>query len=186
VLSIKRLLDSCKIRATCKFKVSGKRSVTWSSNDATSDSSTSYFRNKSIVITDVKHDLTMTNKEGVTYSSSLTINTAANKPLVVKVERSKTDHSISSKTIVSGQIISKKDSDSTITTTYDAFKVGSDECKPVSGTATIVITDASGAVLKTLVLGAGTTGDGELKDKDSGTEIEGFALDDCDSEDKKI
>jgi hypothetical protein len=184
----KRTYTSTKLTRTStkSFKASGKRAVTWSSNDTAADSATTYVRNKSIVITDVKHALVMTDKDGVTVSSALVINTAADKPLVVKVERSKTDHTVSSKTIVSGTVVVTKDTDSTITTTYADFKLGSDECKPVSGSATIVITDSAGAVLKTMVLEAGTTSDGELKDKDSGVEVEGFALDDCDSEDKKI
>ncbi len=172
--------------STKSFKASGKRAVTWSSNDVAADNATTYVRNKSIVITDVTHSLVMTNKDGVTVSSSIAINTTVDKPLVVKVERSKTDNTVTGKTIVSGQVVAKKDSDATITTTYADFKLGTDECKPVSGTATIVIADSAGTVLKTLVLEAGTTSDGELKDKDSGVEVEGFSLDNCDTEDKKI
>ena len=172
--------------STKSFIASGKRSTTWSSNDTAVDTATTYVRNKSIVITDVKHALVMTDKDGAEVSSALTIKTAAGKPLVVKVERSRTDNSVTSKTIVSGQVVVTKDTDSTITTTYADFKLGSDECKPVSGSATIVFTDSAGTVLKTLVLEAGTTSDGELKDKDSGVEVAGFVLDDCDSEDKKI
>lgn len=164
------------------FSSSGKRTVTWSSNDTTSDTSTTYIRNKQVVIKDVKQDLTMTNKDGQNFSSSLTINTASDQPLVVKIERNKTGHAVVSKTIVSGQVIVKKDTDATITTTYSNLKLSS-ECKPSSGSATIVFTDAAGAVLKTLTLSATSGGEGELKDS-SGSEVEGFHLDDCDSEDK--
>ncbi len=166
------------------FNASGTHGIAWSSNDATSDTSTAYVRNKSIVITDVKRTMTMTNKDGLTLSSSLTMNTIADKPIVVKVERSATDHSIANKTFVSGEVVVKKDADATITTTYDNLKLDS-ECKPVSGSATIVITDSTGAVLKTLTLGADSSGDAELKDKDSGSGIDGFALDGCDAEDSK-
>jgi len=39
--------------------------------------------------------------------------------------------------------------------------------------------------LKSLILGVDSSGDGELKDKDSGSGIDGFALDGCDAEDSK-
>jgi hypothetical protein len=165
------------------FSVKGSHAVTWSSNDATGDGST-YVRNKSIVIKDVTRSMTMTNKDGVTLSSTLVMNTTTDKPIVVKVERAATDHSVSSKTFVSGEVVVKKDADATITTTYDNLKLTS-ECQVESGTATIVITDSAGAVLKTLTLGADSSGDAELKDKKSGSGIDGFALDGCDAEDSK-
>ena len=165
------------------FSSKGTRSVTWNSNSAASDTSETYTRTKQIVIKDVEQDLTMTNKEGKTFSSSLSIDTAEDQPLVVTVERNKLDHSIVYKTIVSGKIITKKDADATITTTYASLKMDS-ECKPVSGNATIVITDATGTTLKTLTLDAdSSSGEGALKDS-GGTQVEGFHLDDCDSEDK--
>ena len=166
------------------FSVKGKNAITWSSNDAASDTADTYIRNKSIAITDVTRSMTMTNKNGLTLSSSMIMNTAADKPVVVSVERNKTSHEIVSKTFVSGEVVVKKDADATITTDYSNFKLDS-ECKPVSGSATIVITDSKGAVLKSLILGVDSSGDAELKDKDSGSGIDGFALDGCDAEDSK-
>ena len=163
------------------FSATGKRTVTWSSNDTTSDTSTTYIRNKQVVIKDVDQDVTMTNKDGASYASSLTINTTTDKPLVMKIERNKTGHAVVSKTIVSGEVVVQKDTDATITTTYSNLKLSS-ECKPVSGSATIVFKDSAGTTLKTLTLDASSSGEGQLKDS-SGSEVEGFHLDDCDSED---
>jgi hypothetical protein len=164
--------------------VKGKHTVSWSSNDATNDSSTTYVRNKSIVMTDVQRSMTMTNKSGTTFSTSLTVNTTTDKPVVVKVERSLSDHSVVSKTFVSGEVVVKKDLDATITTNYSNLKIDS-ECKPVSGSATIVIRDSAGVELKTLTLGVDSSGDAALTEKESNSSVEGFNLDGCDAEDSK-
>jgi hypothetical protein len=169
------------------FKSSGNRTVTWSSNDATGDSST-YARNKSVVIKDAVQSLTMTNKDGQSVSSILSINTAENAPLVVKVERNSTTNAVVNKTFVSGQVVVKKDSDATITTTYSNLKLNfsDNSCSISDGTAQIVVTDSKGATLKTYTLGKSADGeDGSLKDS-SGSEVDGFALDSCDSEDLKL
>jgi hypothetical protein len=170
------------------FKSSGNRTVTWSSNDTSSDGSTTYVRNKSVVIKDVLQSLTMTNKDGQAVSSNLSINTADNAPLVVKVERNSTTNAVVNKTFVSGQVVVKKDSDATITTTYTNLKLNfsDNSCSISDGTAQIVVTDSTGATLKTYTLGKSADGeDGSLKDS-SGSEVDGFALDPCDSEDVKL
>jgi hypothetical protein len=170
------------------FKSSGNRTVTWSSNDTGSDGSTTYVRNKSVVIKDVLQSLTMTNKDGQAVSSNLSINTAENAPLVVKVERDSATNAVVNKTFVSGQVVVKKDSDATITTTYTNLKLNfsDNSCSISDGTAQIVVTDSTGATLKTYTLGKSTDGeDGSLKDS-SGSEVDGFALDPCDSEDVKL
>jgi hypothetical protein len=162
--------------------------VTWSSNDTGSDGSTTYVRNKSVVIKDVLQSLTMTNKDGQAVSSNLSINTAENAPLVVKVERDSATNAVVNKTFVSGQVVVKKDSDATITTTYTNLKLNfsDNSCSISDGTAQIVVTDSTGATLKTYTLGKSTDGeDGSLKDS-SGSEVDGFALDPCDSEDVKL
>ena len=166
------------------FSASGQHVVTWSSNDSATDTSAAYVRNKSVVIKDVKRSMTMTNKDGLTLSSSLTVNTTEGKPLIVKVERAIAGHAVLSKTFVSGEVVVKKDSDATVTTTYDNLKVDS-ECKPVSGSAAIVITDTTGTVLKTLTLGVDSSGDASLTEKSSGSGVDGFVLDGCDAEDSK-
>jgi hypothetical protein len=129
----------------------------------------------------------MTNKNGESKIADLTINTVDASPLVVKVERSTTGHSIVSKTFVSGQLVTQKDSDASMTTTYNNLKLNfaDNSCSISSGTAQIVIKDTAGAVLKTLSLGVDSSGDSTLTDE-SGAEVEGFALDPCDSEDLKI
>ena len=113
--------------------------------------------------------------------------TADGAPLVVKVERNKTSHAVESKTFVSGQLVAKKDSDATITTTYSNLKVkhSDSSCSIESGSAQVVVTDATGTTLKTMTLGLNSDGESSLEDS-SGTEIEGFSLDPCDSEDVKI
>jgi hypothetical protein len=169
------------------FKSSGKRTVTWSSNDPTGDGTT-YARNKSVVIKDVVQSLTMTNKDGQSVSSSLSINTAENAPLVVKVERNSTTNAVVNKTFVSGQVVVKKDSDATITTTYSNLKLNysDNSCSISDGSAQIVVTDSTGATLKTYTLGKSADGeDGSLQDS-SGSAVDGFALDPCDSEDLKL
>lgn len=169
------------------FKSSGKRTVTWSSNDPAGDGST-YSRNKSVLIKDVVQSLTMTNKDGQSVSSNLSINTAENAPLVVKVERDSATNAVVNKTFLSGQVVVKKDSDATITTTYTNLKLNfsDNSCSISDGTAQVVVTDSTGATLKTYTLGKSTDGeDGSLKDS-SGSEVDGFALDPCDSEDVKL
>lgn len=170
------------------FKSSGNRTVTWSSNDATSADPLNYARNKSVVIKDVVQSLTMTNKDGQSVFSNLSINTAENAPLIVKVERNITTDAVVNKTFVSGQVVVKKDSDATITTTYSNLKLNfsDNSCSISDGTAQIVVTDSTGATLKTYTLGKSADGeDGSLKDS-SGSEVDGFALDPCDSEDVKL
>jgi hypothetical protein len=169
------------------FSASGKREVTWSSNDTTSDTTTTYVRNKSVIIKDTTYNLSMTNKDGGNTSSSVTMATADGAPLVVKVVRNKSSHAVESKTFVSGQLVAKKDSDATITTTYNNLKVkfSDSSCSIESGSANVVVTDAAGATLKTMTLGLNSDGDGSLEDS-SGSEVEGFSLDPCDSEDVKL
>lgn len=168
------------------FTSSGERSVTWAATGA-SDSGTSYFRNKTVIIKDVNQSLTMTNKNGETLSTSLNINTAEGQPLVVQVERNMTSNAVVSKTFISGEVVTKKDSDSSMTTTYSNLKLNfsDNSCAISSGSAAIVIKDAAGAVLKTLTLGIDSNGDSSLKDE-AGEDVEGFALDPCDSEDVKL
>ncbi len=173
--------------STRSFNSSGKRTVTWSSNDSAGDGTT-YSRNKSVVIKDVVQSMTMTNKDGQSVSSTLSINTSENAPLVVKVERNNTTNAVVNKTFVSGQVVAKKDSDATITTTYTNLKLSyaDNSCSISDGTAQVVVTDSTGATLKTYTLGKSADGeDGSLKDS-SGGEVDGFALDPCDSEDVKL
>jgi hypothetical protein len=172
--------------ATKSFTSSGIRSVTWGASDASGDGQT-YVRNKSVVIKDVKQSLQMTNKNGESVATSLAHNTAQGAPIIVKVERNSSTHSVVSKTFVSGQIVTQKDSDASMTTTYNNLKLNfaDNSCAISSGSAQIVIKDSSGTVLKTLSLGVDSSGDSALTD-DSGNEVEGFALDPCDSEDQRL
>lgn len=166
---------------------SGKRTVTWSSNDTSDDSGTTYTRSKSVLITDTTNSITLSNKDGQNITATLTIRTPTDSPLVVKVERNNSSHAVVSKTFVSGQVVVKKDSDASITTTYSNLKLNfaDNSCSIIDGSAQIVVKDSSGATIKTLSLGKNSGGDSSLSD-DSGTEVEGFALDDCDSEDIKL
>lgn len=168
------------------FTSSGKRSVTWASSDSSADGAT-YVRNKSVVITDVTKSLTMSNKRGESFSTALTINTSQDLPLLVKVERNSETDAVISKTIVSGEIVTKKDSDSIITTNYSNLKLNlsDNSCSISSGSAQIVIKDAAGGVLKIFTLSVDSSGDSSLKDS-LGEDVEGFALDPCDSEDLKL
>lgn len=165
------------------LKSSGSRSITWTANST--QESGEYIRRKSVVIKDVTQTLSMTNKNGESFSTSLSINTAEASPLVVDVTRDASDV-VKSKKFVSGEVVVKKDNDATMKTTYTDlvldFNQGS--CSITSGAAQIVITDSTGAVLKTLTL-SGSNGDSSLKDS-NGEEIEGFSLDPCDSEDIKL
>jgi hypothetical protein len=172
--------------ASKSFTSSGSRSISWSNTEPSSGSGT-YFRNKSVVIKDVKQSLTMTDKSGTSFATALLINTAEAAPLVVKVERNSSSDAVVSKTFVSGQVVAVKDSDATMMTTYSNLKLNYSEnsCSISSGTAQIVIKDSAGIVLKTLTLGVDASGDSSLQDS-AGEEVEGFALDPCDSEDVKL
>jgi hypothetical protein len=160
--------------------------VTWGTSDSSSDGQT-YIRNKSVLIKDVNQSLQMTGKSGTSFVTALTINTAEASPLVVKVERSASSQAVLSKTFVSGEVVVKKDSDATMTTTYSNLKLNfaDGSCSVSSGSAQIVIEDSAGSTLKTLTLEADSSGEGSLKDE-TGEEVEGFALDPCDSEDLKL
>jgi hypothetical protein len=140
-----------------------------------------------VVIKDVKQTLSLTNKNGASFSTALSINTAQASPLIIKVERNTSTDAVVSKTFVSGEVIAVKDSDATMTTTYSNLKLdfADNACSISSGSALIVIKDSAGAVVKTLTLGVDSSGDSTLKDS-SGEEVEGFALDSCDSEDVKL
>ena len=172
--------------ASKSFTSSGTRSVTWSASDSSSAGQT-YIKNKSVVIKDVKQELSMTNKNGASFSTALSINTAQASPLVIKVERNTATNGVVSKTFVSGEVVAVKDSDATMTTTYSDLKLdfADNACSISSGSALIVIKDSAGAVLKTLTLGIDASGDSSLKDI-AGEEVEGFTLDPCDSEDVKL
>lgn len=173
--------------ASKSFTSSGSRSVTWSASDPSSDGST-FTRNKSVLIKNVSQTLTMTDKNGANVSTSLSINTPESSPLVVKVERNASSpYAVVSKTFVSGEVVTVKDSDATMTTTYNNLKLNYSDssCSISSGSAQIVIKDSAGTVLKTLTLGIDASGDSSLEDS-AGEEVEGFALDPCDSEDVKL
>jgi hypothetical protein len=169
------------------FSGRGSRTITWGANDTTQTGSTTYTRNKTVVIKDTTKSISMTNKNGKSLDASLAISTSADSPLVVKVERDNTTNAVASKTIVSGQVIVKKDSDATITTTYNNLMINfvDGSCSIQGGSAQVVVTDSAGTTLKAFTLGEGTDGDGSLKD-DSGAEIEDFDLEECDAEDLKL
>jgi hypothetical protein len=128
----------------------------------------------------------MTDKNGNTVATNLTINTSEASPLLVRVERDTTTNKVLSKTFMSGQIVVNKDNDALITTTYSNLKVNfaDDSCSITDGSATIVITDSAGTALKSLKLGQNSGADSALFDE-SGNEVEGFVLDPCDSEDSQ-
>jgi hypothetical protein len=164
----------------------GARTITWASNDDSGGSTTSYARNKSVVIRNTTHSLTMTDKNGNTVATNLTINTPDTSPLLVKVERSNATNKVLSKTFISGQIVVNKDSDATITTTYSNLKLNfsDDSCSVTDGSAQVVISDSAGTIIKSLKLSKNSEGDSALFDE-SVNEVEGFVLDPCDSEDSK-
>jgi hypothetical protein len=128
----------------------------------------------------------MTDKNGNTVATNLTINTPDTSPLLVKVERSNATNKVLSKTFISGQIVVNKDSDATITTTYSNLKLNfsDDSCSVTDGSAQVVISDSAGTIIKSLKLSKNSEGDSALFDE-SVNEVEGFVLDPCDSEDSK-
>lgn len=172
--------------STRSVSSAGTRIITWTSNDTSGGSTSSYARQKSVVIQNANHNLSMTDKNGNTVATNLTINTPEASPLLVRVERDTTTSKVLSKTFMSGQIVVNKDNDALITTTYSNLKVNfaDDSCSITDGSATIVITDSAGTVLKSLKLGKNSGADSALFDE-SGNEVEGFVLDPCDSEDSK-
>lgn len=164
----------------------GTRIITWTSNDTSGGSTSSYARQKSVVIQNTTHNLTMTDKNGNTVATNLTINTSEAAPLLVRVERDTATNKVLSKTFMNGQIVVKKDNDATMTTTYSNLKLNfaDDSCSVTDGSAQVVISDSAGTTLKSLKLGKNSEGDSALFDE-SGNEVEGFVLDPCDSEDSK-
>ncbi len=164
----------------------GTRIITWTSNDTSGGGTSSYARQKSVVIRNTTHNLTMTDKNGNTVATNLTINTPEAAPMLVRVERDTVTNKVLSKTFIDGQIVVKKDSDATMTTTYSNLKLNfaDDSCSITDGSAQIVISDSAGTTLKSLTLKKNSDGDSTLVD-DSGNEVDGFVLDPCDSEDSK-
>lgn len=164
----------------------GTRIITWTSNDTSGGSASSYARQKTVVIRNTTHNLTMTDKDRNTVATKLTINTSEAAPLLVRVERDTATNKVLSKTFMSGQIVVKKDDDATMTTTYNnlTLNFADESCSITDGLAQIVISDSAGTTLKSLRLGKNSDGDSALFD-DSGNEVEGFVLDPCDSEDSK-
>lgn len=168
------------------FSSAGTRSITFTANNT--EESADYTRRKSVVIKDVNQAVVMTNKNGETFGSRLNINTAEGKPLVVDVLRDDGTNIVLEKTFVSGEVVAKKDSDATMTTTYNNLKLNFNEgvCSVKGGSAQIVVTDAAGAVLKSLTLAFDSAlNDATLKDA-NGEEVEDFGLDPCDPEDIKL
>lgn len=169
------------------FSSSGTRSITFTAS--TQDDTTDYTRRKSVVIKDVNQTVFMTNKDGVTVGSRLNINTAEGKPLVVDVLRDQSTSAVREKTFVSGEVVTKKDTDATMTTTYSNLTLNFDDgvCSVKAGSAQIVVTDGAGAVLKnmTLAYDAAALGGASLKDA-NGEDVEDFSLDPCDPEDVKL
>jgi hypothetical protein len=129
----------------------------------------------------------MTNKNGETFATELIINTTAASPLVVDVERNTNTHAVVSKTFVRGEVVVNKDSDSIITTNYNSLKLNFSDntCSIASGSAEIVIKDTSSEILQMFTLSVDANGESSLKNS-AGEEVEGFALDPCDSEDLKL
>jgi hypothetical protein len=172
--------------ASKSFTSSGNRSVTWIANNS-DESTPTYSRSKSVAIKDVKQSLSMTNKNGETFATELIINTTAASPLVVDVERNTNTHAVVSKTFVRGEVVVNKDSDSIITTNYNSLKLNFSDntCSIASGSAEIVIKDTSSEILQMFTLSVDANGESSLKNS-AGEEVEGFALDPCDSEDLKL
>lgn len=176
-------------KSSKNFTSKGTRSITWAANSGTE--TTNYIRSKTVVIKDVNQSMVLTDKNGASFSTGLSINTLEGSPLVINVERKSptdiTPNAVVSKTFVSGAVETRKDSDAVMTTTYNNLKLKFEDrsCSIESGSAQIVIKDSTGAVLKTLTLGRDSSGESTLEDS-TGAEVEDFALDPCDSEDTKL
>jgi trimeric autotransporter adhesin len=169
------------------LKASGTRTSTWSANTSSSDTSTTFVRNKSIK-SDVTRAFTAKDKNGDTKSLTYAIKTKDADPLVVAVERQVSDQTVVSRTISSGTLVGTKDSDnSTVTWGFKNFKVSlsSGDCKFESGTATITFADSAGTTLQSYTLTVDTSGDPVVTDS-SGTLVDDFSLDACDPEDLKL
>lgn len=177
-------------KSSKNFTSKGTRSITWTANSGTE--TTDYIRSKTVVIKDVNQSMVLTDKNGASFSTGLSINTLEGSPLVIHVERKSpndniTPNAVVSKTFVSGAVETRKDSDAIMTTTYNNLKLKFEDrsCSIESGSAQIVIKDSTGTVLKTLTLGRDSSGESTLEDS-TGAEVEDFALDPCDSEDTKL
>ncbi|MEY4630915.1 MAG: hypothetical protein RIQ81_1035, partial [Pseudomonadota bacterium] len=132
-----------------KFSAEGKRTLLWQASSQADDTATSYFRTHS-VSSEVKREMKLKNAKGEEKEIKIEIKNKEDAPLVVKVERLKSDNSIASRTFVSGTMIAKKEeADGTIETTYSNLKttIASNECSLASGSASIVFKDATGATV---------------------------------------
>ena len=111
------------------MSTSGTRVITWAANSSSSDSSVSYFRNKTIS-SSLKKSIHIKDKDGLEQSLDLQVTTKADAPMVVKVERQIANNAILSRTVVSGTVIATKD-DGSIEANYSNLKISlnSDVCK---------------------------------------------------------
>ena len=183
--SIKIVGPKNQTTAGTSFQSSGTRKVTWAANSTSADTSTSYFRNKSVVAnaTRAQH---VTDKNGVDQSVNLSMQTKDSDPLVVQVERSVADNSLIGRTFVSGTMIANDSSDGSgrVETSYSNLKVNivSGSCQMVSGSAAVNVYDSASALLKSYSLSVDSNGDPQLLDS-NGTPVDNFVLDVCDPED---
>lgn len=171
-----------------KFSAEGKRTITWLASSQADDTATSYFRTHSVT-SEVKREMEIKNANGEKKELKIEINSKEDDPLVIKTERLKSNHSIASRTFVSGTMIARKeDADGTIETTYSNLKttIASNECSLASGSASIVFKDAEGTTVKTYTLSIDSEGEPQLVDSDDNQPVDGFSLEGCDPEDLKL
>jgi len=182
------LVDNRKSKTysrSASYSGSGTRSVSWDSS-TTGSTTSSIVRKKTITFSGTKN-LKVIGNDGSERSLSLEISSKDGAPLVVNTERSATDYSLLSQTIVSGTVVSKKaDSHARVESSFENFKVtftsADGKCSINSGSKkTVIYEEGSTTVLASFTL---TAVNGEITVVDaSGAEVDSFEAPDCDPAD---
>ena len=181
VWNLKNSASGKETKREVATKSEGTRTISWKSVESSNNAAVE-IRHKE-VRSKVTRSLKTTDKIGNKAEIALSIATKESNPLIVAVERLKTDYSLVSKTIKEGVFIGTLSDKGRVESSYDNFKVSYSDgkCAAVSGSVTYSFfkVDATEAA-KVLKLTVDASGNSTLFDEKNSQEIDDFEMSGCD------
>ena len=116
------------------FSASGSRTISWGTLDTANTDASIIVREKTVV-SNVNRKIKAVNKKGETNDLEFSVKTAADAPLLVRVERDKTTKALKKKTIKTGTVVATRVTDGRIESTFSdvVLTFDGDKCVGDSG-----------------------------------------------------
>jgi hypothetical protein len=142
---------------TANYSVTGTRNVVFATATA---SSADVVTIQKTITSSVTRKVTFTNYKGDEKEFSVTLSTKTGAPLIVTVDRSRTDGTLLKKTIVSGTIVVTSSDGSSIQVSFSNLVfnfTSSERCLPKSGAASVTSYNKDGSVEATFTISFSTS-----------------------------